>query len=98
MRGRGCDGRDGIWVGIDLGTQSARALAVTGSGAVLGAGTRSLASHRDRGRHEQDPRQWWKAVGEVCAEALQSVRGRPVRGVAVDGTSGTVVLVGPDGE
>jgi len=92
------DERDGIWVGIDLGTQSVRVLAVTGSGAVLGVGTRPLTSHRDNVRHEQDPRQWWKAVGEACADALRPVPARAVRGVAVDGTSGSVLLVGPDGE
>src|SRR3954453_22833912 len=96
--GRDNDGRDGIWVGIDLGTQSVRALAVTRSGTVLGAGTRPLTSHRDGVRHEQDPRQWWQAVGQVCADALRPAPGRVVRGVAVDGTSGTVLLVGPDGE
>ena len=80
------------WVGIDLGTQSVRALAVSGSGEVLGAGTAALHSHRDGPRHEQDPAQWWLAVRSACAEALCGLAGRRVGGVAVDGTSGTVLL------
>ena len=30
---------DEVWVGLDLGTQSVRAMAVTGSGIVVGTGT-----------------------------------------------------------
>ena len=30
---------DEVWVGLDLGTQSVRAMAVTGTGTVVGAGT-----------------------------------------------------------
>jgi len=81
-----------VWVGIDLGTQSVRALAVSGSGEVLGAGTAALHSHRDGQRHEQDPDQWWLAVRSACAEALRGLAGRTGRrGSGWDGTSGTVL-------
>ena len=91
------DEADGVWVGLDLGTQSVRALAVTGTGHVLGVGSRPLTSHRDGPRHEQDPDQWWQAVAAASKEALQSVPAAAVRGVAVDATSGTVLLTDPDG-
>ncbi|MEU7894013.1 FGGY family carbohydrate kinase [Nonomuraea sp. NPDC049152] len=81
-----------VWVGLDLGTQSVRALAVTGSGEVVGMGTRRLTSRREGVRHEQDPEQWWSAVATACAEALREVPAGAVRGVAVDATSGTVLL------
>ncbi|MEV2268744.1 FGGY-family carbohydrate kinase [Nonomuraea africana] len=87
----------GVWVGLDLGTQSVRALAVTGDGTVAGMGTRKLTSHRDGERHEQDPEQWWRATALACAEALAEVPGAEVRGVAVDATSGTVLLADPRG-
>ena len=84
---------DDVWVGLDLGTQSVRALAVTGSGTVIGAGTQNLTSHRDGPRHEQDPEQWWQAIGAACTEALADVPPQAVNGVAVDATSGTVLLM-----
>ncbi|MBO0875780.1 MAG: FGGY-family carbohydrate kinase [Pseudonocardia sp.] len=84
-----------VWVGIDLGTQSVRALAVSGAGAVLGSGTAPLVSHRDGPRHEQDPAAWWPAVRAACRAALAGLDRPSVRGVAVDGTSGTVLLVDP---
>ncbi|WP_240506554.1 FGGY-family carbohydrate kinase [Thermoactinospora rubra] len=86
-----------VWIGIDLGTQSVRALAVTGDGRVAGLGTRPLTGRRDGPRHEQDPEQWWRAVGLACREALAEVPPAQVRGVAVDATSGTILLADRDG-
>lgn len=87
-----------VWIGIDLGTQSVRALAVTASGEIAGGGSRALESRRDGDRHEQDPRDWWEAVAAACRTALEAVAPERVRGLAVDGTSGTVVLVDERGE
>jgi D-ribulokinase len=84
---------DEVWIGLDLGTQSVRAMAVTGNGTVVGAGTHKLTSDRDGPRHEQDPEQWWQAVAAASREALHDVDPAAVRGVAVDATSGTVLLV-----
>ena len=81
------------WVGIDLGTQSVRALAVSHAGEVLGAGTSALSSHRDGVRHEQDPASWWTAARQACRAALSGLSGMTVGGVSVDATSGTVLLV-----
>ncbi|OHV43453.1 FGGY family carbohydrate kinase [Pseudofrankia sp. BMG5.36] len=86
-----------VWLGIDLGTQSVRALAVLDDGTVVGSGSAGLASHRDGPRHEQDPEQWWQAVGTACRHALADVAPQAVRAVAVDATSGTVLLVDRDG-
>ena len=86
-----------VWVGLDLGTQSVRALAVTADGTVAGSGSRKLTGRRDGPRHEQDPDDWWHAVAAASRDALREVRPAAVRGVAVDATSGTVLLVDPDG-
>ncbi|TDD66160.1 carbohydrate kinase [Actinomadura darangshiensis] len=86
-----------VWVGIDLGTQSVRALVVTASGDVAGAGTRALTGRRDGPRHEQDPEDWWTAVSAACREALRDVPPEAVQAVAVDGTSGTILLTDDDG-
>ncbi|MET8868212.1 FGGY family carbohydrate kinase [Nonomuraea sp. NPDC004580] len=87
-----------VWIGIDLGTQSVRALAVAGDGRVLGTGSRPLTSHRDGPRHEQDPEQWWRELAAATREALRGVpAGERVEGVAVDATSGTILLTDAEG-
>ncbi|MFE0145876.1 FGGY-family carbohydrate kinase [Nonomuraea sp. NPDC059007] len=86
-----------VWVGIDLGTQSVRAMAVTGDGEVLGTAARPLTSRRDGDRHEQDPERWWDQLAAACAEALANVEPARVAGVAVDATSGTILLTTKDG-
>jgi sugar (pentulose or hexulose) kinase len=82
-----------VWLGLDIGTQSARALAVTATGEVVGAGTQTLTSERSGVRHEQDPEAWWSAIAAASSEAMQTVPVEAVRGVAVDATSGTILLV-----
>ncbi|SEG90821.1 Sugar (pentulose or hexulose) kinase [Actinacidiphila yanglinensis] len=81
-----------VWLGIDLGTQSVRALAVTDRGRVLGRGSAPLTGVRDGVRHEQFPSDWWEGVGAAVRETLRPLTAARVRGLAVCGTSGTVLL------
>lgn len=81
-----------VWIGVDLGTQSARAMAVGEDGEVLGAAGRPLTSRRDGPRHEQDPEEWWRALATATREALRDVPPSRVAGVAVAATSGTILL------
>ncbi len=87
-----------VWIGIDLGTQSVRAMAVDERGQVLGAASRALTSHRDGPRHEQDPEQWWHELAAATREALAGVPASRIAGVAVDATSGTVLLTDGHGD
>ncbi|MFJ8631442.1 FGGY-family carbohydrate kinase [Streptomyces sp. NPDC093568] len=80
------------WLGVDLGTQSVRVLLVTGDGTVLGSGSAPLGGRRDGVRHEQDPGEWWEGLCAASRAALGSSRGAGVGGLAVCGTSGTVLL------
>ncbi|MGW2570312.1 FGGY-family carbohydrate kinase [Streptomyces sp. NPDC001537] len=79
------------WLGIDLGTQSVRVLLVAADGTVLGAGSAPLTGVRDGVRHEQDPGEWWPAVCTAARVALREPLFR-IGGLAVCGTSGTVLL------
>ncbi|MDG9716839.1 FGGY-family carbohydrate kinase [Streptomyces sp. DH24] len=90
------DTADG-WLGIDLGTQSVRALVVGADGTVLGSGAAPLTGHRDGVRHEQDPDRWWQAVCAASRTALGATRGARIGGLAVCGTSGTVLLTDDTG-
>ncbi|MFJ2766947.1 FGGY-family carbohydrate kinase [Streptomyces sp. NPDC087300] len=88
---------DAVWLGLDLGTQSARCVAVDSAGEVLAAASRPLTSRREGNRHEQDPEQWWSALAEACREALSGIDAGRVRGLAIDGTSGTILLADASG-
>jgi D-ribulokinase len=93
-------GSDAVWVGVDLGTQSVRAVAVDSAGDVLAAAARPLQSRRDGVRHEQEPADWWTQTAGALAEmvhALPPGADRTIGGVAVCGTSGTVLLTDADG-
>ncbi|MCL7375816.1 FGGY-family carbohydrate kinase [Streptomyces sp. 35G-GA-8] len=89
-------------MGVDLGTQSVRALAVTDDGRVLGRGSAPLTGHREGNRHEQLPADWWRGAADAIRRTLSALsasasaapaRGHArVRGIAVCGTSGTVLL------
>jgi sugar (pentulose or hexulose) kinase len=81
-----------MWLGIDLGTQSVRAMAVSETGRVLGQSSQPLTSWREGSRREQDPEDWWSAVVRACRAVLADIPSSSVRGLAVDGTSGTVLL------
>jgi D-ribulokinase len=82
-----------LWLGLDLGTQSARAVAVTEAGGVAAVGACPLASRRDDDRHEQDPEDWWDALAAAARRATAELPAHRIRGAAICATSGTVLLV-----
>jgi sugar (pentulose or hexulose) kinase len=81
------------WIGVDLGTQSVRAVLAEADGTVVARAARPLVSHRDGPRHEQDPQSWLDAVDAVLAE----VSGPGVDGIAICSTSGTFLLTDEHG-
>src|SRR5258708_11971503 len=90
--------QDAAGLGLDLGTQSVRAMVVSGAGETWAAGSHKLTSRRDGPRHEQDPEEWWHAISAACQAAFAELPPSfAVQGVAVDGTSGTILLVDGDG-
>ncbi len=52
-----------------------------------------FVSQRDGPRHEQNPEDWWHAISTACRAALANLPAEAVRAVAVDSTSGTILLV-----
>lgn len=88
---------DAVYLGIDLGTQSVRVMAVNQDGAVLQTATHRLISERDGVRHEQNPEAWWSATAAGLREVMAHLESTTkIRGVAVDATSGTILLVDPE--
>jgi len=86
------------WLGIDVGTQSVRAMLVTSDGETVGAGRASIASERTDGRHEQSPDEWWTATVAAVSMAMKGRGDRSVRAVAVSATSGTILITDEAGE
>lgn len=83
-----------MWLGLDIGTQGVRAVLVDDSGTVCGTGSRTLSPGMRNGAwHEQDPQTWWNALCGASHEAVGHLTGQHIAGLAVDSTSGTLVLV-----
>jgi D-ribulokinase len=94
------DTNNELVLGIDVGTGGVRAVAVSEDGAVIAAGQAALPAARsgEGTIHEQDPHQWWtatqRAVEHVSLNLHRANRSlSAVRGVCVDGTSGTLVCL-----
>lgn len=84
---------DAVWVGIDVGTQSVRAIAANHSGSVLATSAKPLLSSRRNAReHVQDPEEWLDAVCACCREIMATVPADALGGIAIDATSGTILL------
>lgn len=95
-----------LFLGIDIGTGGARAMAVAERGEVVANASVPFSADvlkPQRDRHEQPPQAWWQAaclatravIGELakCGNAIERVTA-----VAVDGTSGTLVALNRAGE
>ena len=95
-----------LLIGVDLGTGGVRVLAVTTRGEVVASAAASLDSARvidEEGLHEQAPLVWWemtcRALGELTGDLRAAgVQEDALKGLAVDGTSGTLVCLGESGE
>ena len=82
-----------LHVGLDLGTSGARAIAVNGAGAVVASAARAMAAPLEAadGGRLQDPAVWRQAAFGALAEVAGRIGGG-IRALAVDGTSGTLLL------
>jgi D-ribulokinase len=82
-----------VWLGIDIGTGGVRGALVDDEGTLLASAESPLRSMHPRpGWHEQDPESWKTAVASVCRATLSQVEGRPIAGLALCGTSGTMLI------
>ncbi|WP_052750412.1 xylulokinase [Pseudomonas putida] len=93
---------DGLFLGIDCGTQGTKALVLdAGSGRVLGLGSAAHAPARGRdGRREQDPADWLAALHTAVAGALHEagVDGQAIRALAVSGQQHGLVMLDAQGQ
>lgn len=86
-------------IGIDGGTESVRAFVFDLQGRSLASCARAYETKFPApGRAEQDPLQWWTAMGDAVRGAVQQAGIRPdeVVGLAADTTSCSVVVLDAD--
>jgi hypothetical protein len=81
-------------LGLDLGTSGCRAVAIDGQGRCLSQARADLPAPLTSrpGWAEQDPGIWWEAVCAVLARIAEALPDRRLLGLAVDGTSATLLL------
>src|SRR5579875_412743 len=96
------DASGSIVVGVDLATAAVRVACSTVMGEVMASAESPIPApvRSASGTSEQDPSSWWpaaRATIRAATDALGAARSR-IRAISVAATSGTVVLVGPDGE
>ena len=88
----------GLFLGIDVGTGGVRACAVDARGDIHGIASAALPPPRQDGdARDQDPELWWQAAVTAIRELGQAVDLDRVERVAVDGTSGTLLLIDAGG-
>ncbi|WP_374329705.1 FGGY-family carbohydrate kinase [Aestuariivirga sp.] len=85
-----------VVLGIDIGTSGVRIAATDAANTLQAMATAPIvAPITDFGRAWQDPMLWWNAT--LAAFAALKLDGLTVRAIAVDGTSGTILAINPDG-
>ena len=87
-----------LFLGIDLGTSGCRAIAIDAGRAIVAEARVSLPAPRQQDNaSEQDAELWWQAVLRVLDDLSARIHMRAVHTIAVDATSGSVLLCGADG-
>ncbi len=82
-----------VYIGVDLGTSGCRATAIDQQRRTRASAACGLAEPlRDGAGSEQDPVLWWRALTATLTSLLPQLAGAPVRAIAIDGTSATVLL------
>ncbi len=87
-----------LFIGVDLGTSGCRAIAIDLNAEVVAESSCDIALPlRVELCVEQDPATWWDATKNTLSSLLAKIDRSQVSAIAVDGTSGTVLLVDKDG-
>ena len=86
--------RQGLAIGIDVGTSGVRAVAMDASGRITAHAATPLA---DITADHRDPHGWRSAFERTLEQVLAAINPADVRCLCVDGTSGTVLGVDASG-
>jgi D-ribulokinase len=82
------------FIGIDVGTQGARAVLIDTTGEVLGSGEQAFPLS-NQSREEQSPEQWWLdcllCLQQVITQVKSKIKLTEVLAISVTSTSGTII-------
>jgi len=87
-----------LWLGLDIGTQSIKAVLIDDAGIIIARASSPLTSVRQGVTHEQDPDQWWGASQEVITNVVSKVDPEKIKAISISATSGTLVVVDSQGK
>lgn len=88
-----------LYLGLDLGTSGCRVVAIDEHGAVHGRAEFAYAAPIRAGVNvEQPPALWWQGTLAVIKALLRQVEARQVCALALDATSGTLLLADAHGQ
>lgn len=90
--------KDEIYIGVDIGTQSIRAIAITHSGVEVASHSVPLKSNRAGLVHEQPAEDWLNGSFECLRKIVGELDPALVKAISISATSGTVVVVNSKGE
>jgi xylulokinase len=89
--------RDGLAVGLDVGTSGAKGILVAADGTVVRSATREYPLLTPKpGWTEQEPDAWWRACCEVLGELAAAAPGR-IEGIGLTGQMHGAVFLDGDG-
>lgn len=91
--------KEAYFIGIDIGTQGARAVIMDTAGNQIAA--QNVAFNlNEHSREEQSPDEWWNAccliLPQIITEARRSISVEKIKTIAVTSTSGTIIPIGFD--
>ncbi len=84
-----------IYIGLDIGTSGARAVAMSDDGTAVATGASPMSEHSDSRR---DPAGWLGAARSALHQICAGIKRHEVRAICVDGTSGTMLPVDEHGQ
>jgi len=89
------------FIGIDIGTQGARAVLIDATGNVLGSGEQAFPLS-NQSREEQSPQQWWRdcllCLQQVVEQVKSNINVNDIVAIAVTSTSGTIIPLDTNNE
>ena len=92
-----------IFIGIDLGTSGCRAYAIDENTNIVATSDKpfppsTLESTSENEHIVQKPSDWWQICQDVLSDLLNKLDRESVKAIAIDGTSGTVLLCDKKGK
>ncbi len=87
------------YIGLDIGTSGCRACAIDEHSRLIASSSQPMPQPSQvNNRVQQDPAIWWQAVQKTLIQLLQQIKPEQVRAIAVDATSGSVLISDEDGQ